>query len=135
MSAVKDNDKYILRIGKGSRKTFQVELAVSDKNKIRGLSGRNNMPWNNGLLFLYDTMSIQTMWMVDMKFALDIVWLNDWFEIVHITYNTPPCTMKPNCVSYDSKYNVKYAIEMNAGAANHHGFTIGKRLYVICKKN
>ena len=131
MSGVKDGEKYTLRVGKGSRTTFQVKLAVSEEVKIRGLSGRRHMPWNEGLLFLYNSMAVQSMWMVDMMFALDIVWLNDWFEIVHITYNTPPCTTKPNCISYDSKYKVKYAIEMNAGAAADHGFTIGKTLSVI----
>ena len=70
------------------------------------------------------------MWMPDMKFPLDIVWLDETFTIVNITYNTPPCQTRDDCPSYSSVSLVKYAIEMNAGEANKYGFALGKEVTV-----
>jgi uncharacterized membrane protein (UPF0127 family) len=131
MGSVQDGDEFTLRVGKSSRTTFQVKVVVTESAKIRGLSGRASMPYGEGLLFLYDQMAVQSMWMVDMRFPLDIVWLDDWFQIVHVSYGAEPCETRPNCPSYSSVHPIKYAIEMNAGAAADYGFEIGKNLYVV----
>jgi len=131
MGSVKDGDEFTLRIGKWSRTTFNIKVLVTEPVKIRGLSGKKSMPKGEGVLFLYDTMAVQSMWMIDMRFPLDIVWLDDWFKIVHITYNTPPCVTARDCPSYSSTIPIKYAIEMNAGDASEYGFEIGADLYVV----
>ncbi len=71
------------------------------------------------------------MWMIEMKFPLDIVWLDEHMTVVHITRNAPPCESAANCPSYSSRYKVKYAIEMTAGGADSNGFSLGKQLTVV----
>jgi len=71
------------------------------------------------------------MWMIEMKFPLDIVWLDENLTVVHVTNECPPCPNASNCPAYSSVYRVKYAIEMTAGEADTHGFSIGKQLYVV----
>jgi len=131
MSTAKDGDTYTLRVGKGSRTTFQVESVVSGPKKQRGLSGRAQLPSGHGMLFLFDSLSRQSMWMIEMKFPLDIVWLDENFTVVHISYNCEPCKSAAECPSYSSKFRVKYAIEMTAGEANSNGFAVGKQLFVV----
>jgi hypothetical protein len=130
MSA-KDGDVYTLRIGKGSRTTFTVETVVSAPARTQGLSGRPSMPRGSGMMFIFDTITRQGMWMIDMRFPLDIVWLDEQLTVVHVTKGCPPCPSKNQCPSYSSVYRVKYAIETNAGDAEKYGFEKGKVLSVV----
>uniref|UniRef100_A0A6C0JY77 DUF192 domain-containing protein n=1 Tax=viral metagenome TaxID=1070528 RepID=A0A6C0JY77_9ZZZZ len=126
--SVKDGDIYTLNVG--DRKAFKVSVVVSFSARQKGLSGNPGLPSGTGLLFIFDTLSYQTMWMPDMKFPLDIVWLDENMTIVNITYNTPPCVSRDDCISYPSIYLVKYAIEMTAGEANKYGFRVGSSVTV-----
>lgn len=69
--------------------------------------------------------------MIDMKFPLDIVWLDETFTVVHITYGCPPCPNAANCPSYSSVRRVKYAIEMKEGDAEAYGFKRDMQLAVV----
>ena len=128
---LKDGDTYRLRVGKGSRTTITVECVVSDQARTRGLSGRPALPSAHGMLFIFDHVSRQSMWMIEMKFPLDIIWLDEQMTIVNITRNAPPCESAAKCRSYSSRYRVKYAIEMTAGEADKNVFVVGKQLYVV----
>ena len=128
---IMDGNTFTLRVGKGSRTTFQVETVVSDKARQKGLSGRAPLESGTGMLFVFDSLSKQSMWMIDMKFPLDIVWLDEQMTIVHCTYSADPCKSRSDCPSYSSKYRVKYAIEMKAGDSEQYGFTVGKQLSIV----
>jgi uncharacterized membrane protein (UPF0127 family) len=126
-----DGDRYTLRVGKGSRTTFTVECVISEPARKRGLSGRASLPAGHGMLFIFDHVSRQGMWMIEMKFPLDIVWLDEQMTIVHISASCPPCESAAKCPTYSSRYRVKYAIEMTAGQAAANGFVVGKQLSVV----
>jgi len=102
---------------------FQVEVAVTDQQRIQGLSDRYSLGQRNGLLFIFDSVQQQSMWMKNMRFPLDIVWIDANKKIVKIEENVMPCSMNKNqmCVSYNSTYPVKYAIELNAGDSANIG--------------
>ena len=132
MSKVKDGDKFRIRIGdKNSRTTCIVEVVISPEAITRGLSGREELDSGNGMLFIFPTISKQNMWMPDMKFPLDIVWLDEEFTVINITKNCRPCPSRDECPNYPSKYMVKYAIEFKHGDADAYGFDVGKSLYVL----
>ena len=122
--SIKDGDTYILNVGDRAF-TFKINVLISPSGRQKGLSGHSGLPSGTGILFIFDTLSYQIMWMPDMKFALDIVWLDENMTVVNINYNTPPCVSRDACVSYESVYLVKYAIEMTAGDAKTYGFNIG----------
>jgi uncharacterized membrane protein (UPF0127 family) len=128
---IKDRDIFTLRLGKGSRTTFQVEVVVSPAAIVQGLSGRPSLEEGAGMLFIFPNVSRQSMWMIRMKFPLDIVWLDENLVVVHITYNTPPCPNEHNCPAYSSVRRVKYAIEMTAGSAESYGFKRDLQLLVV----
>jgi uncharacterized membrane protein (UPF0127 family) len=83
------------------------------------------------MLFLFDDLRERTMWMPDMKFALDIVWLDENMTVVHVTEGATPCPDRLQCPSYSSRFMVKYAIEMGAGEAGRYGFLPGVTLGVV----
>jgi hypothetical protein len=122
----KDGDIYMLRIGRGP--VIQVETVVSPAATKQGLSGRPSMPAGTGLFFVFPELAVQSMWMPNMRFPLDIVWLDEHLSIVSITYGAQPCNTQP-CPSYTSTYKALYAIEMNAG--DTVGFRIGLPLAVV----
>ena len=121
----KDGDNYTLKIGKTR---FPVETVVSPAALQQGLSGRKSLPQGTGMLFIFATIKKQSMWMPDMEFPLDIVWLDENLSVVHITYGALPCVSRNDCPSYSSTYSAKYAIEMNSGDAQRYGFTTGAQL-------
>ena len=79
---------------------------------------------------MFPDIAVQSMWMPDMQFPLDIVWLDEQLVVVHRTLGAPPCASKAECSSYSSKFRIKYAIELNAGDADALGLDVGTVLRV-----
>jgi len=63
---------------------FEVEIAKSQEEKKKGLSLREDLPFNSGMLFVYNKENFYSFWMKDMNFPLDIIWINADNKIVHI---------------------------------------------------
>jgi hypothetical protein len=71
------------------RVRVEVELARTVEEKVRGLSGRPALKSGHGMLFVYDRPEPVSIWMKDMRFSLDIVWIREG-RIVHIEKQAPP---------------------------------------------
>ncbi len=125
----RDGDRYTLAI-KGSSQTLQVETVVSPAATAKGLSGRPALPPGHGMFFVFEDLARQGMWMPDMRFPLDIVWLDETLTVSHITYNAPPCPSRAKCPTHSSVRKAKYAIELTAGQAAALGLQAGSHLSV-----
>lgn len=68
---------------------FQVELAISQKEKENGLSNRDKLSENSGMLFLFDQKERYEFWMKDMKIPLDFVWISG-DKIIQVNRNVQP---------------------------------------------
>ena len=126
---VHDGDTFTLLIP--PQKTFRVECVVSPEAIRQGLSGREGLTEGTGMLFLFPELSLHTMWMPEMKFPLDVIWLDEQLSIVHISYGLQPCPSRSECPSTPSVYSTKYAIEVVAGHAAKYGFRVGQDLKVL----
>ena len=102
-----------------------VEMATTPTARQRGLSGRDHLATGRGMLFVFSVPEQPAFWMKDMNFPLDIIWLDDNWQIVHITPNLSP-TSYPNTVSPPTP--IKYVLEINAGLAERFGLKIGDRI-------
>lgn len=125
----KDGETYSLLLS-STGKLFTVETVVSPQALKRGLSGRKKLELGTGMLFIFETLQRHTMWMPEMHFPIDVVWLDETLSVVNISYGLQPC-MNDNCLSYSSVYMAKYAIEMNSGDAAAYGFMNGTQLTVM----
>lgn len=56
---------------------INVEIADTDALRERGLSGRESLGENDGVLFIFPSMGIHGFWMKDMRFPIDIVWISN----------------------------------------------------------
>ena len=107
---------------------FLVEVVSTPDALSQGLSGRISLPQRQGMLFVFPKLEVHSMWMPNMYFPLDIVWIDNEKKIIKIEENISPCSGTNNCTSYSSLYPTKYAIELNAFDASRIGLTVGKKL-------
>lgn len=61
------------------------DVAITDEDQIKGLSIKDQMNENEGMLFVYDKPSRQSFWMKVMRFPID--WLNGTGSVVHTEEN------------------------------------------------
>ncbi|MEK7152525.1 MAG: DUF192 domain-containing protein [Patescibacteria group bacterium] len=92
---------------------YYLDKATNTPQLEKGLGGRLSMPRNQGMLFVFDTEKKQCFWMKDMRFSLDIIWVNAQKRIVHIEHGVSPKTY-PKIFCHEI---TKYVIELNAGEA------------------
>jgi len=52
-----------------------LELAITAHEQRLGLGRRDELPWGQGMLFLYAEPRFHRFWMKDMRFDIDIVWI------------------------------------------------------------
>ncbi len=103
------------------RGRISVEVVDNDTTRTMGLSGREDLGRNDGMLFKFDDSSAnRCFWMKDMNFPLDIIWLDQDKKVVHIENNVAPETYPQ---SYCPDEPAKYVLEVNAGRATELGIT------------
>ena len=102
---------------------INIEIADTLEKQIQGLSDRQSLCPDCGMLFVFPTARVQRFWMKNMRFPLDIIWINN-NKIVNISKNLPPEGEHPTR-AYSSIEPADYVLEINAGAARKWGIRIG----------
>ena len=101
---------------------IKIELAQSKEEQERGLSGRETLPEGEGVLFIFENSAQHLFWMKDMKFAIDIIWIDADGKVVYIkksvTPDTYPEVFKPT-------QNAKYVLEVLAGFSEKNNLKEG----------
>jgi len=106
-----------------------VEVADTSDKREKGLSGRNFLPENEGLLFIFDEMDVRVpFWMKEMKFPIDIIWINDGV-VSEIQENLPP--PNPNTTQKKLKLYLPQGffdqvLEVNAGFVAKNKIKVGE---------
>jgi uncharacterized protein len=105
---------------------IRVDLAITRDEQIQGLSDRAELCSDCGMLFLFPEKQVRSFWMKNMKFPIDIVWI-DGDRIVKIDKNLPPEGEFPE-ISYNSLVGVDKVLELNAGYCDKHNIKIGSKI-------
>lgn len=105
-------------------KCISLEVVNTPANREQGLSARESIGKNDGMLFVFEQPQLACMWMKDMKFAIDMVWLNDDQKITKIENDVRPATF-PAVFCADT---TKYVLELAPGVAAKAGLKIDQRL-------
>ncbi len=106
---------HIIRLGGA---TLTVTEALTPDEQIRGLSGTSSLAPDAGMLFDFGADQTPSMWMKDMNYSLDFVWINNRRMVTGITANVSPATYP---ATFSPPVPSRYVIEVNAGwAAAHH---------------
>lgn len=89
-----------------------------------GLSGREALLKDQGMLFVFESDDRHRFWMKDMKFDLDIIWIDQAGQVIDLVSDLKPCTPL-DCPVYAPQQKARYVLEVNAGYAKHHNIKIG----------
>lgn len=90
-----------------------VAVTVADERaeRQRGLSGVESIGELEGKLFVFDEEGYHDIWMKDMLFPIDIIFINEEFKIVDIAENVVPETYP---LTYTSSEPARFILETNA---------------------
>lgn len=110
-----------------------VEASVADtlSTRIKGLSGTPFLPEGVVKLFAFGTAGVHSIWMKDMHYALDILWVAEDGVIVHIEENISPDTYPE---SFSSPIPAWYVIEANAGFVASSSIAVGDEVVLPVKQ-
>ena len=85
-------DVSLVRIG--GEAIYAVDLAVTSGERQQGLSGRETMAEDAGMLFVFEEEQPLAFWMKDMRFPLDIIWIDGQCRLISVAADVP--TPPPN---------------------------------------
>lgn len=102
---------------------FELELPVTPADFEKGLMHREYLPEGTGMLFVFDEVGVYSFWMKNTLIPLDLIWLNEDLEVVHIETATP-CVEEP-CKIYTPSSDAVYTLEINAGLAEKYNIGVG----------
>ena len=106
-----------------------VEIADTQEKQMVGLMDRDQLDTNKGMLFVFDSSDRYTFWMKNTLIPLDIIWIDENKEIVHIEENVQPCKVDP-CQTYNHEVDAKYVLETNSGFVKENNVSKGQKLTI-----
>ena len=104
---------------------------VADTTLLRriGLSGRDTLPDGWAMRFDMVQTTVPRFWMRDMRFSIDMVWVDEDFRVAAVTYEAavpPPETPFDELPRYGpGGIPVRYVLEIGAGLARDLGISPG----------
>lgn len=112
--------------------TLNIEATVARtvNERKKGLSKRDSLPLSEGMLFVFESKGAYGIWMKDMKFAIDIIWIDENKRIVDLATNVSPQPGKNDreLTVYKPRGEALYVLEINAGLATLSGLQVGDRI-------
>jgi uncharacterized protein len=105
--------------------SLTADLALSSEQKEKGLSVKEKLKENESMLFVFEKPGKLSFWMKDMKFPIDIIWLDNNGKIVHIEENLEPCSLVFVCPSYTPNTDSQYVLETVAGITQRLNVSVG----------
>ncbi|MFA4955027.1 MAG: DUF192 domain-containing protein [Patescibacteria group bacterium] len=105
---------------------FTLEVADNDATRIKGLSGRENLAPDRGMLFIFDKPGKYPFWMKDTEIPLDIIWIKG-DEVQEVVTLYPPRGLGLT-QRHDPLFDADKVIELNAGVAARLDIRPGTKL-------
>ena len=104
-------------------KRLNLEVRDDEIGRVQGLSGRSSLSESSAMLFVFDIESDRyCFWMKDMKFDIDILWLDSKKRIVDAKYAASPSSYPEE---FCPKSAARYVLELPTGQALKNGLIIG----------
>ena len=109
MAEVKEKESNLVDITIGD-KNYKVEIADTPEKQKKGLMGRESLPEDQGMLFVYEEPQEVSYWMKDTSIPLDIVFIDDDMEVISVREG------KPMSEEPMVEKDVQYVLEVNKGS-------------------
>lgn len=104
---------------------INIEVAVTNSEKQKGLGDRDSLASDSGMLFVYQNRDRYDYWMKGMRFPLDYIWI-DGNRVVDLSPNIPaPAALDEAPYELAPKVPVDKVLEVNAGTIQILGTQVG----------
>jgi uncharacterized membrane protein (UPF0127 family) len=108
---------------------IHAEVADTPKKRAEGLMYREHLPKDRGMLFTFAQAQPWTFWMKNTKIPLDIIWMNEKKQIIHIAHRVPICArLDDSCPQYQPNDSAMYVLELGGGEAERLRLEKGTKL-------
>ena len=105
---------------------FRLEVANDPSSRTQGLSGREFLAEDAGMLFVFRAEGIHSFWMKDVPFSLDLVYIAANGMIVDIqTMKAQPGVPDSDLTIYEPAARALLALEILGGKASELGLEVG----------
>jgi uncharacterized membrane protein (UPF0127 family) len=105
------------------------ELADSSWSRTRGLMFRKDLPREHGLLMTFPGGSRPGIWMLGMRFPIDILFLDSEKRVIKIVGDVRPLGLSWRTWRiYSPGRPASFVLELAAGKARESGTSLGDRL-------
>jgi len=104
------------------------DVAANNTQRTKGLAVKDHLNENESMLFVFSSAANQAFWMKDMKFPIDIIWMDVNKTVIHIEHSLEPCSTIGYCQTYNPGADSLYVLETVAGFADRHGVTEGTKM-------
>lgn len=108
-------------------RVYELEVADTEAAREQGLSERDNIPSNGGMFFDFKSDGDWRIWMLKMRFNIDIAWLDKSGKIVFIKDNAEPASYPE---AYHPNAIARYVIEVPAGTFKAQSVKVGNYIDV-----
>jgi len=118
------NEKVSLKVGE---KNYILDVAKTSEEQEKGLAKFESIEDNQGMLFMFDNPGRWSFWMKDMKFNIDIIFLDENKKVVSLFKNVKSET-HANVFDYRKyipDYDSKYVIELKEGEVEKNKVKLG----------
>lgn len=111
---------------------LKVLVAKTQAQKFEGCSNKDDLGKYDGMIFVFQERSQHPMVMRDMRFSLDIVWLDN-YVVVDMAKNLPtePGKSELELIPYIARTKNDMVLELPAGFLDKNEVKIGDKLVVI----
>lgn len=113
---------------------LQVQIADTEPRRVRGLMFQEQLPGDQGMIFVFDEPGPYSLWMLNMQFPLDMIWFDENGKVIHIEKNVPPCKTAleiTTCQSVVPDGYAKYVLEVTTGFIDANNVTGNSILTII----
>lgn len=113
---------------------LEVQIADSEPRRVRGLMFQDQLPPDQGMIFVFDDPGLYSLWMLNMQFSLDMIWFDQDGNVVHIEKDVPPCKTVlelTTCQSVVPDGEALYVLEVTAGFIDQNNITNNSKLTII----
>ena len=111
---------------------IQAELADTAQKRAEGLMYREHLGPDRGMLFTFSQAQAWVFWMKNTKIPLDLIWINEKKQIIHMEQQVPICTKSDDsCPQYRPNEGALYVLELAGGQAERLKLERGSKLQFL----
>ncbi|VFJ14020.1 DUF192 domain-containing protein [Candidatus Nitrosocosmicus franklandus] len=111
-----------------------VEIADTDFDRKRWLTFRDEkLSPDSGLLLIYDKPDLYAMWLLNIRFPIDLMWFDQEGDLVYLKKNAQPCEtiLDSSECTFKNTNPAKFILAGASGFIQYHNISEHSKLEII----